>query len=88
MDQYGFRERPVADSVDSVEQKSLREATMQYIESLPTSHRGLLQLMAQEYQKPPYALVASAIERLIVDWTRKVVPDELGPHAVPQRRTA
>jgi hypothetical protein len=68
--------------------RSLREATMQYLELMPTTHRGLLQLMAKEYDKPAYALVASAIERLIVEWTRQVAPTGTADYRVQQRRYA
>jgi hypothetical protein len=32
--------------------------------------------MAKDLQKPPYALVAGAIEQLIIGWTHEVVPQE------------
>jgi hypothetical protein len=73
---------------DSIEQSDLRQATMRYIESLPSSHRALLQVIAEEYQRPPYALVAGAIEQLIVDWTRAAVPQEPCRSTVLHQRTA
>jgi hypothetical protein len=73
---------------DRTEQRSLREATIQYIDLLPPPHRGLLQLMAKDYQKPTYALVAGAIEQLIIDWTHEVVPQDYGKHDVEELRTA
>ncbi len=73
---------------DSVEQNNLREATQQYIELLPPAHRGLLQLIADDYKKPPHALVAGAIEQLIIGWTQEVVPNDRDRKPVLVRRSA
>jgi hypothetical protein len=73
---------------ERLEQRDLRQATMRYIESLPPSHQALLQAIADEYEKPPYALVAGAIERLIADWTRVAAPEEPRPPMVLKRRSA
>jgi hypothetical protein len=73
---------------ERTEQQSLREATIQYIDLLPPPHRGLLQLMAKDYQKPTYALVAGAIEQLIIDWTHEVVPQDYSKRDAEDLRSA
>jgi len=78
----------MTDYEEVVEQRSVRDATIQYIEALPSAHRQLLQVMAKEYQRPAYALVAGAIERLIVDWTRTAAPDEFSVRKALQRQSA
>jgi hypothetical protein len=78
----------LAEHENKAEQNVLREATQQYIDLLPPAHRGLLQLMAKDYEKPPHALVASAIEQLILTWTREIIPDRRDIKPVPARRTA
>lgn len=60
----------------NVEQRILREATERYLDSPPPMHRELFQLMAADYKKPPYALIAGAIEDAIVKWRSEVLSDE------------
>jgi hypothetical protein len=79
---------PLAKHEYNAEQTSLREATQHYIDLLPPAHKGLLQLMAKDYQKPPHALIAGAIEQLILSWTQEIVPDTRDIKPVPVRRSA
>jgi hypothetical protein len=68
----------------STEQRQLREATQRYVESLPPLHRELLQLMAADYSRPPYAVVAGAIEEAIARWRADYLAKGAGREA---RRT-
>lgn len=67
----------------STEQRKLREATQHYVESLPALHRELVHLMAADYNKPPYAIIAGAIEDAIARWRADLLSRESG--RVPDR---
>jgi hypothetical protein len=62
----------------STEQRNLKEATERYVDSLPPMHRELLHLIAADYNKPTYAIVAGAIEEVIARWRADYLAKEAG----------
>jgi hypothetical protein len=70
----------------NIEQQTLREATERYFDSLPPMHREVLQLMAADYDKPPYAIIAGAIEDVIAKWRSELLSKESGHNPGHLRR--
>lgn len=82
------REEALSRQNVSIEQRTLREATERYYHSLPPAHRELLHMIAADYNKPPHAIIAGAIEELITRWRSEYLAKDESRTVRRERRFA